>query len=250
MLALLITFSSGCGKKPSSETKTAQTTPSAPASASVQPPNQPTINRDATAVVIPPTTEQTPAPEVKNDKHESIATPRDYSPYYQHTNAIFASATFITSPEVLLKSKNPEISQPEYRDFISKTLAAHPTNTLVVVCCRLNLPPSNGFVPGAHTLVAFCSSVYKPGDLDADIVKTNPNESGMFTVKDMYGIEDGVRVNPERPPHDDAHLAIYDSFLADGNGGLTFIMVFVADKQPQNLNIGVKGVIFLEFSFK
>jgi hypothetical protein len=181
---------------------------------------------------------------------QPIPTPRDYSPYYHHTNAIFASASVITSPEVLLESKNPQISQPEYRDFISKTLAAHPTNTLVVVCCRLNLPPSSGFVPGAHTLFLFCRSLNKPGDLDADIVKTNTNESGMFTVKDMYGIEDGVRVNPERPPHDDAHLAIYDSFQADGNGGLRFIMVFVADKQPQNLNIGVKGVIFLKFSFK
>jgi len=27
-------------------------------------------------------------------------------------------------------------------------------------------------------------------------------------------------------------------------------MVFVADKQPQNLNIGVKGIIFLKFSLK
>lgn len=56
MLALLITFCSGCGKEPSSETKTIQTTPSTPASASVQ----------------PTTTEQTPAPEVKNEKYEVI----------------------------------------------------------------------------------------------------------------------------------------------------------------------------------
>jgi hypothetical protein len=72
MLALLIAFCSGCGKEPSSEAKTAQRTPSAPASASVQPPDQATINRNGTAVVIPSTTttEQTPVPEVKNEKHE------------------------------------------------------------------------------------------------------------------------------------------------------------------------------------
>jgi hypothetical protein len=149
---------------------------------------------------------------------------------------------------MLLKSKSPQISQPEYRDFISTILTAHPTKKLVVACCNLNLPPSSGFVPGSNTLVRFCRGSNRPGDLDADIAKANGIT--MFEVKDMYGIADGIRVSPECPPHDDSHLKIYDSFLADGNGGLRFILVFVTDKQPQNLNIGVNGVIFLKFSFR
>ena len=50
-LALVFTFSSGCGKDPSSEPKPTQTTPSAPASVSVQSANRPSSQPDTKTVL-------------------------------------------------------------------------------------------------------------------------------------------------------------------------------------------------------
>jgi hypothetical protein len=70
MLALVVIFGSGCGKESSSEPKTTQTTPTAPAAI----PIQPTIQQDNKAASeAQATTSQTPInPVVKTETYEQV----------------------------------------------------------------------------------------------------------------------------------------------------------------------------------